>query len=464
MNTLVYTSILGLLCLAMEILNLRKLLIPFVLIGLTLIFGANVMEWGNTSWQIITGIDVSHMMETNTFSAAFSALAIVITGLIIAMSGHFYKKEEHHISDYIAIILFILCGAMVLFGFTNLVMMFLGIEIISISLYILAGSRKNDVRSNEAGFKYFLMGSFASGILLFGIALMYGASHSFELSKIAAFAASGGMESTLFKVGALMTIVALLFKVAAVPFHFWSPDVYEGSPSLVTAFMSTLVKVAIFAGFYKFMAAGISGINAYTEEILIIVAIATMVIGNIIAITQTNFKRLLAYSGISHAGYMLLALLSAKGDTSEALFFYGAVYSLATIGAFAIAIPVFQQREREDVDAFNGMGKSNPWHAALMTMSMLSLAGIPPMAGFIGKYFIFSEAIRNGYAFVTIIAIVTSMVGVYYYFKVILAMYTKPPVDEYKIKLPVVYEVVLMICVAASLLLGVWPKLLLNLL
>jgi NADH-quinone oxidoreductase subunit N len=463
-NTLVYTSILGLLCLALEILNLRKLLIPFVLVALTLILGANVMEWGNPTWQIVTGIDVSHMMETNTFSAAFSALAIVITGLIIAMSGDFYKKEEHHISDYIAILIFILCGAMVLFGFTNLVMMFLGIEIVSISLYILAGSRKNDVRSNEAGFKYFLMGSFASGILLFGIALMYGAAHSFELSKIAAFAAAGGMESTIFKVGALMTIVALLFKVAAVPFHFWSPDVYEGSPSLVTAFMSTLVKVAIFAGFYKFMAAGISGINAYTEEILIIVAVATMVIGNIIAITQTNFKRLLAYSGISHAGYMLLAILSAKGDTSNALFFYGAVYSLATIGAFAIAIPVFKQREREDVEAFNGLGKTNSWHAALLTMCMLSLGSIPPLAGFIGKYFIFSEAIRNGYAVVTIIAIITSMIGVYYYFKVILAMYTKPGVDEQKIKLPWEYEVVLMICVGASLLLGVWPKLLLGLL
>jgi NADH-quinone oxidoreductase subunit N len=308
------------------------------------------------------------------------------------------------------------------------------------------------------------MGSFASAILLFGIALMYGAANTFELDKLAEFSVRSGMDSTMYKIGALMTMVALLFKVAAVPFHFWSPDVYEGSPSLVTAFMSTMVKVTFFAAFYRMMSFAMAGIADYTKEILMISAAATMILGNVVALTQYNFKRLLAYSGISHAGYLLLAILSFKTDASSALLFYGAVYALATIGAFAIAIPVFKARNNENVDAFNGLGKSNPWMAVLMTMSMLSLAGIPPLAGFLGKYYIFSEAIQNKFISLTVLAVITSMVGVYYYFKVILAMYVKPGDDQPSPSFPMMNMIVAFICVGLSLLLGIWPGLLIGLL
>ena len=194
----------------------------------------------------------------------------------------------------------------------------------------------------------------------------------------------------MFLIGALMTVVALLFKVAAVPFHFWSPDVYEGSPSLVTTVMATLVKVTFFAAFYRLMSGGLLGIDGYTSDILVIVAALTMIAGNLIALSQTNFKRLLAYSGISHAGYMLLAILSLKTNSSSALFFYGASYMLATIGAFAVAIPVFNAMGRESVDAFDGLGKKRHFLAAMLTMSMLWLAGISPFAGFLVKYYIFS--------------------------------------------------------------------------
>jgi len=462
-QTLLYTSVLGLLCLALEILDLRKVMVPFVLAGLAVIFCINYMEWEHHGPVILSGINMANMMAVNHFSVAFSGVGIVLTALIIGLSTDFYKNERHHLSDYLAIIIFILCGALILFTYSNLVMLFLGIEIVSISLYILAGSRKSDIRSNEAGFKYFLMGSFASAILLFGIALMYGASNTFELEKLAAFSIQYGAGSTMFKVGALMMMVAMLFKVAAVPFHFWSPDVYEGSPSLVTAFMSTMVKVSFFAAFYKLMAFAMAGILDYTNEILMIAAAATMILGNVVALTQHNFKRLLAYSGISHAGYMLLAILSVRTDSSSALFFYGAVYALATIGAFAIAIPVFQARQTEDVDSFNGLGKSNPWMAALLTMSMLSLAGIPPLAGFLGKYYIFSEAIQNKFISLTVLAVVTSMIGVYYYFKVILAMYVKSGDEAATPKFPMMYMIVAFICVGLSLLLGIWPGLLINL-
>ncbi len=455
MNTLIYTSCLGLACLVVEVLNLRKLLLPLILLGLAGIFFINYLDWSSTGPVVIGGLDMSHMMRVDHFSVAFSGLAIFAAALIFAMSGPFYKNEQHHLSDYMAILLFVLCGALVLFSFWNLVMLFLGIEIVSISLYIMAGSRRFDIRSNEAGFKYFLMGSFASSILLFGIALIYGASGSFELDKIAEYAA-GHADSTLFQVGILMVLSALLFKVAAVPFHFWSPDVYEGSPSLVTAMMSTLVKVAFFAGFYRLVANGLFQIDAFPSEILVIVAGLTMILGNLIALHQQNFKRLLAYSGISHAGYMLLAILSIRTNSSSALFFYGASYVLATIGAFAVAIPVFAARDNENIEAFNGLAKRNPLMAFLLTMCMLSLAGIPPLAGFLGKYYIFSEAIRNGYIWLTVFAVLASIVGVYYYFKVILAMYSKDSPGP-KVKPPVMYTIVMVICVILSLILGIYP-------
>ncbi len=455
MYTLIYTCCLGLFCLAAEILNLRKILVPVIIAGLAVIFYVNYLDWQQTAPVIIGGMDMSHMMRIDPFSVAFSGLSIFTAALIFAMSSDFYKSEPHHLSDYLAILLFVLSGALVLFSYWNLVMLFLGIEIVSISLYIMAGSRRFDIRSNEAGFKYFLMGSFASGVLLFGIALIYGSSGSFELDKIAAYA-SGGTTNPLFLIGTLLIVMALLFKVAAVPFHFWSPDVYEGSPTLVTAVMSTLVKVTFFAAFYRLMVNGLVGVHEYTSDILVIVAAATMIVGNLIALTQENLKRLLAYSGISHAGYMLLAILSLQTNSASALLFYGTSYVLATIGAFAVAIPVFAAMKNENISAFNGLGKKNPWMAALLTMNMLSLAGIPPLAGFLGKYYIFSEAIKNGYFWLTMIAVLASIVGVYYYFKVILAIYTKEP-DDVVIRPAPLYLLVMILCVLLSLILGIYP-------
>ncbi len=456
MNTLIYTAGLGMLCLAMEILNLRKLLIPIILIGLAVIFGINLSNWSATGPVIFAGLDMSSMLHMDHFTVAFNAVLIFTAALIFAMSHDFYKDEQHYLSDYVAIIVFILCGAMVLTSFSNLIMLFLGIEIVSISLYILAGSRKFDLRSNEAGLKYFLMGAFASAVLLFGITLTYGASGSFELPEISAFAESSGMDSPIFLVGALLSICALLFKVAAVPFHFWSPDVYEGSPTLVTALMATLVKITFFAAFYKLMSTGFLGINEYTSDILVIVAAATMIVGNLVALSQLNFKRLLAYSGIAHAGYMILAIISIKTSSASALLFYGTAYMLATIGAFAVALPVFRATGQESIAAFNGLAQKKPFMAGMLTLSMLSIAGIPPLAGFLGKYYIFSEAIRNGYVFITLLAVIASIVGVYYYFKVILAMYTKPA-DATAIQPTLIYSVVMVVCVALSVLLGVWP-------
>ncbi|MFA6259923.1 MAG: NADH-quinone oxidoreductase subunit N [Bacteroidia bacterium] len=462
MNTLILTTILGLLCMVMEIFNLRKLLVPVLIAGLCAVFYVNYTGWELLAPVSVGGINMDHMMQVDHFSMAFSALSIFLTAMIILMGSDFYRNEQHHLSDYLSIIVFILCGTLVLFSFNNLAMLFLGIEIVSISLYIMAGSKRFDLRSNEAGFKYFLMGAFASGFLLFGIALVYGSTGSFELAKISTYVEDGNL-SPLFYAGCLLIIIALLFKVAAVPFHFWSPDVYEGSPALVTALMSTLVKVSLFAAFYRLLENGFFGAYAFTTPILMWVTAATLILGNLTALFQENFKRMLAYSGISHAGYMLMGVMSMPAQSESALFFYASAYAIASIGVFAVAIPVFLAQRNEGVNAFNGLGKRNPLLAALLTICMLSVAGIPPFAGFLAKYYIFSQAFQSEMFGITLLAVITSIIAVYYYFRVIVAMYTKEPNDT-EVKPAPVYWIVLWICVALSIVLGIFPDSLMQLL
>jgi NADH-quinone oxidoreductase subunit N len=446
----------------MEIFNLRKLLVPVLIAGLCAVFYVNYTGWELLAPVSVGGINMDHMMQVDHFSMAFSALSIFLTAMIILMGSDFYRNEQHHLSDYLSIIVFILCGTLVLFSFNNLAMLFLGIEIVSISLYIMAGSKRFDLRSNEAGFKYFLMGAFASGFLLFGIALVYGSTGSFELAKISTYVEDGNL-SPLFYAGCLLIIIALLFKVAAVPFHFWSPDVYEGSPALVTALMSTLVKVSLFAAFYRLLENGFFGAYAFTTPILMWVTAATLILGNLTALFQENFKRMLAYSGISHAGYMLMGVMSMPAQSESALFFYASAYAIASIGVFAVAIPVFLAQRNEGVNAFNGLGKRNPLLAALLTICMLSVAGIPPFAGFLAKYYIFSQAFQSEMFGITLLAVITSIIAVYYYFRVIVAMYTKEPNDT-EVKPAPVYWIVLWICVALSIVLGIFPDSLMQLL
>jgi NADH-quinone oxidoreductase subunit N len=389
-------------------------------------------------------------------------LLLLIGALIVALSGNFYKNEQAQISDYLSIIIFTITGAIAMVSFGNLAMFFLGLEVLSISLYVLAGSKKKDPRSNEAGMKYFLMGSFASGILLFGIALVYGATGSFDLAEISAYAAQGNV-SNLFTIGAGLMLIALLFKVSAVPFHFWAPDVYEGSPMLVTTIMATLAKIAAFAAFYRlFSACFITTFPTYAW-VLSLVAALTMTVGNLSALNQDSFKRMLAFSGVSHAGYLMIGILSMYGKTDNAIFFYSFAYALSSIAAFAVAMVVLKNIGSEKIEAFNGLGKRKPFLAAALTISILSMAGIPPFAGFFGKYFIFSEAIRNGHLWITVIAVVNSIIGIAYYMKVILAMYTKDR-EETAFAVNPVYSAVIAFCIFLIVVAGVFPSLLSGLL
>ncbi len=462
MNTLLIATGLGLFCLIAELINFKKLLIPAILLGLGVLFYVTMGQWGQNALATLGGLDMSHMIGFDNYALAFSGLAIFITALIFMMAQDYYKTEMHHITDYAAIFLFTLTGAIVLFSFNNLAMLFLGIEIVSISMYIMAGSRKFDTRSNEAGFKYFLMGAFASGFLLMGIALVYGTSGSFQLNAIHEYASSNQI-SPLFYTGIVFMLAAFFFKVSAVPFHFWSPDVYEGAPALVTTIMSTLIKITVFGAFFRLMALAFSSVYAETQTILLVITALTITTGNLIATAQQSFKRMLAYSGISHAGFMLMAILTLKFDSASSLLFYATTYSFANIGAFAIAIPVFFFMKQENIDAFNGLAKKNGALAFILTIFLLSMAGIPPLAGFWAKYYIFSKAIQSQLYTITLIAVVNSIIGVYYYFKVILAMYTKQANETKIIPTPMFWSVIVT-CLIITVVLGLMPDTLMNLL
>ncbi|WP_417942926.1 NADH-quinone oxidoreductase subunit N [Flavobacterium sp. RS13.1] len=462
MNTLIAITGLGVFCLLFEILNFRKGIIPFTILGLLGVLALNFYEFGSTESYYYNMITVSK------FSTAFSSLFIILTIFLVALSHNFYENHQTKLSDFIAIKIFLLAGAVAMVSFGNLAMFFLGIEILSIALYVLAASDRLNLKSNEAGMKYFLMGSFASGIILFGICLIYGAMGSFDLVEISEFSLSAELP-IWFPIGMILVTIGMLFKIAAVPFHFWAPDVYEGSPALTTALMSTLAKVVAIATLFKL----ISALNLIPslenqnhlhtfENIIVIISIASMTVGNIMALRQVNVKRMLAFSGISHAGFMLMTFLTVA-TSAGVLLYYTAAYALAGIAAFSVILYVCKNQDNEDITNFHGLGKTNPLLAAILTGSLLSMAGIPIFSGFFAKLFLFNQTIQAGHIILVIVAVINSIISVGYYFKLILAMYSKEPNQERTGKPFLIYAVAV-ISITLNIILGLFPSLVLDLL
>jgi NADH-quinone oxidoreductase subunit N len=454
MNTLIAISGLGVLCLIAEIFNLRKLLVPVAVIGLLAILGLTVSEFNTPASYY------NNMIVVNNFSVAFTSLFIILTIFLVALSGDFYKDHPTKISDYIAIKIFLLAGAAAMVSFGNLAMFFLGIEVLSISLYILAASKRLDVKSNEAGMKYFLLGSFASGFILFGICLVYGATGYFDMAEIYDLSQGVGLP-IWFPIGITLIVIGMLFKIAAAPFHFWAPDVYEGSPSMTTATMSTLAKVVAMATLFKLLS-GLTDLSEKVQLLIVVISILSMTVGNIMALRQKNVKRMLAFSGVSHAGFMVMALLSLSTAAST-LLYYTAAYALAGIASFAVIIYVTKDKGNEDISNFNGLGKTNPLLAAILTASLLSMAGIPVFSGFFAKFILFANTIKAGYITVVIFAVINSIISVGYYFKLILAMYTKEASEE-KPAVPFVYTAVAVLAILLNIIIGIYPSLVTNLL
>jgi NADH-quinone oxidoreductase subunit N len=455
MDSLIAIIALGVFCLIAEIFNFRKAIIPVSIVGLLAVIGYSFYSYtGETSHY-------NNMIVVNKFSLAFSTLFILLTVFIIALSSDFYKDKPTKFSDFIAIKIFLLSGGICMVSFGNLAMFFLGIEVLSISLYVLAGSSRLDLKSNEAGMKYFLMGSFASGIILFGICLIYGATGYFDIVEIYELSKGAALPSW-FYIGITLLVIGMMFKIAAVPFHFWAPDVYEGAPALVTATMSTLAKVVAVASMYKLITTLDFTILYRLEIVIVVVSILSMTVGNIMALRQKNVKRMLAFSGISHAGFMLMALLSLS-TSAPTLLYYTYAYALAGIAAFAVIIFVSKNKGNEDIANFNGLGKTNPVMAGILTASLLSMAGIPVFSGFFAKFMLFTQTIEAGYLVVVIAGVINSIISIGYYFKLILAMYTKEASDDNHSN-AFVYNVIALVAILLNVVIGLYPTLVTSLL
>jgi NADH-quinone oxidoreductase subunit N len=459
MNAIVLLSVLGIISMLSDILGFKKYIWHIILLGLGGAIFLCMTDWYMPGYSGFIYED--NMIYSDHYSIVFAGLILTLVTIWFIISRDQYAPgHEFNASDNYALILFATVGALLLTCYNDLSLLFLGIEILSIPLFILAGSRKKDLASNESSLKYFLMGAFATGILLFGITLIYGACGSFKLPDISSYVTSNGDNlPIMFYSGILLIMIGLGFKVSAVPFHFWTPDVYQGAPMFITAFMATVVKTAAFAGFYRLFSMCFTTINSGWSLTLALIITATIIVGNFVAVYQTSVKRMLAYSGIAQAGYILLTILVLNQETKTALLLYLASYSLSTLAAFTVLYYVAKEKGEDSFESFNSLGKSNPFLAFIMTVAMLSLAGIPPTVGFFAKFNLFATVLRAdpNNMWLIAVAVLGSLVSVYYYFKVIINMYGKESQSSSDIKLNFTYKAILVILVGVIVLLGILP-------
>lgn len=400
--------------------------------------------------------DLRHMLLFDHYAMTFSALMCLSTFLIFMVSGYGFRRLGETLGDNYGLILFSLCGGLCMVSFQNMVMLFLGIEILSIPLYVLAGSRRDDLASNEASLKYFLMGAFATGILLLGMALLYGATGTFDIVAMGEKLTSTGLNGYGY-LGFMLLTIGLCFKISAAPFHFWSPDVYQGSPTMITAFMASVVKIAAFGALLRLFSISFVGVASEWMTLIGAIACLTMTVGNLGALMQDNFKRLLAYSSISHAGYLLLGVVSLEYGSVSSVLYYLTAYSISTIIAFTIFMLVSEQKASEKVSVFNGLGKKKPFIAFTMTIALLSMAGIPPLAGFFGKYFLFTKAMEAN-PLLVIVAIINSAISIAYYFKPITAMYFTSEVEvDNEVMLPGLIKASLVVSICLLVIIVIFP-------
>lgn len=454
MNALLVSALWGVIMMFSGIAIKRAATIRTIaLIGIAILLGLNLAEL--QGWQLVS-IDTTGMLQFETYSLLFNTIILAAVLCYVMISGSAMEKIGNNLSDYLALLFFIICGMLMVSAFESLLMLFLGIEIITIPLYILTGSDKKNLKSNEASLKYFLLGAFSSGILLMGIALVYGARGSFALTSLAD---SIRLSSSLLVSGMLLLMIAMAFKVSAAPFHFWTPDVYDGAPTVFTSFMATVVKVAVFAAFVRLFDRSFALQLSTWQWWVAVLAALTMLIGNVTAVFQQSVKRMLSYSSIAQAGFMLLAVYAMNTAAKEGLLLYAAAYSLATIGIFA----VLTRMKDYSFEAFNGMAGRYPWVAAALAIFFLSLAGIPLTGGFLAKFYMIKAALGMS-LWLALFALIMAAVSVYYYFRVIQAMYFKPVTQPEPLVFDNLFTAQLLVMALAVVVLGLFPEWLIGLL
>jgi NADH-quinone oxidoreductase subunit N len=434
------------------------------LLGLALSFVASILLWGQE------GLAFADMAVLDALSLFFGLIFLIVTAIVVLLSLDYIVQQGINYGEYYALLLFAASGMMLVAASANLIVLFLGLEMLSISLYILTGFARRRPTSGEAALKYFLLGAFASAFLLYGIALTYGATGTTDLARIADFLQKAGSPNNpMLLIGAGLLLIGFGFKVAMVPFHIWVPDVYEGAPTSITAFMSVGTKAAGFAALLRLLFLALPALQSYWTLALAVLSVLTMTTGNVIAIAQTNIKRMLAYSGIAHAGYLLIALASASQRGAASILFYLLVYTAINLGAFGMVIvlgfdtpsatqPAGQREEGEylNLTDYAGLGFRRPALAAVFAIFLLSLGGIPPTAGFAGKFYIFSAAVEANLTPLAFIGILNAILSLFYYLRVVRIMYVDEPSRQFG-HLPRPTMIALVVAALGALLLGLYP-------
>jgi NADH-quinone oxidoreductase subunit N len=402
----------------------------------------------------------------DNFATFFKMTFLVAAGLAVLISDRYMEREECNHGELYPLILFTVVGMMLMASGTDLMTIFLGLEVMSVSLYVLAGFNRANKKSNEAGLKYFLLGAFSTGFLLYGMALIYGATGTTRVYKIAAIVGQMTLPSAniMLVAGMLLMMTGFAFKIAAAPFHMWTPDVYEGAPTPMTAFMSAGPKAAGFAALMRLFLVALPTLQVEWSQVLWVLAVLTMTVGNITALRQDNIKRVLAYSSIAHAGYALVGFAAGNGTGTAGILFYMLSYAFMNIGAFAVVILVAKKGETNgNVSDFAGLGFKRPVLAVVMTIFLFSLAGVPPAAGFIGKFYLFAGAIQKGYIWLAVIGVLNSAASAYYYLRIMVYMYMKEPTEEFDwVQVTAPVTLALIIAVAGTLIPGVVPSIILQ--
>jgi NADH-quinone oxidoreductase subunit N len=456
MKAIIAATILGIIMMyAGFVVKEKKSVLSIATLLFVLLLGVNV-------WELLsakpgeTQMFFNFQLTVTPFSLWFNTLMTAATLLYVLLMGNDIIKVGKHVGEYFALFFFILVGTYMLSSFNNMLIMFLGIEIISIPQYILAGSDKRNLKSSEASLKYFLMGAFSTGILLMGITLIYGATGEFNISKFSFLQLE--QVNPMVLTGVLFLIISFAFKVSAAPMHFWTPDVYDGSPTPFTAFMATIGKAAAFIGFIRLFHTSFATISDSWTMVLAIITAATLFVGNITAVFQQSVKRMLAYSSIAQAGFMLFSVVSVSALAWQGLVIYAVSYTIATLGMFAVLLKL----KDYTFDGFNGLAKKNPLLAAVATVFIFSLAGIPLTAGFMAKFYMLQTAVAQGnLMWLVIFALIMAAVSAYYYFRVIIAMYFKSGDPEMASELSGTDKFLLVLTAMLVLLIGIAPQILL---
>ena len=433
----------------------KGLLAWISLLGLALCGGETVMLWGSQEGAF------GETLLLDNFALFFTQIFLGAAALTILSSVRYVRETKIYEGEFYCLVLFAAVGMILMAAANDMIVFFLGLETMSIAVYVLTGMWRASSRASEAAMKYFLMGAFATGFLLYGIALIYGATGSTNLNQVSAYLIEPATEWPPYLIGGvLLLLIGFAFKVGAVPMHFWVPDVYEGAPTPITGFMSVAVKAAAFAAWARILMHKLSPLDSEWAYPLWLVAIATMTVGNLLAISQSSVKRMLAYSSIAHAGYLLIALVVGEEWGGVPLLFYLLTYAPMTVGAFAVLTSMTDRdNPRENYSDFAGLGFKRPFLAMAMSLFMLSLAGFPPLAGFTGKFYIFRSAVLSGHTNLAIIGVLNSLLSVVYYLRVIVAMYMEEGGAEGKSfrQSPLLY-VAVGLATAGTLYLGIVPS------